>query len=249
MINTCKQRLKEGKVALGVQASLGAPFSAELLAHQGYDWVLVDNQHGSWDRQSSSLAFMACRAGGATPITRVPQNDFYAIGRLLDEGPLGIIVPMVENQEEAEKVAFAAHYPPVGGRSIGITGAMAWGPDYLDWINDELLVMIQIESRGAVERAEEIMAVDGIDGCWLGPADLAASLGHERNTPQHDQAVMRMIEACKKCGKASGIAAGTVEQALKWAKAGCTFLTLGTDARYVVAGAKADIEALEELRG
>ena len=248
MVNTCKQRLKGGKVALGTQAALGAPFSAELLALQGYDWVLIDNQHGSWDRQSSSLAFMACRAGGATPFARVPQNDFYAIGRLLDEGALGIIVPMVENQEDAERAAFAARFPPVGGRSIGMAGAMAYGPDYMDWINDELLVMIQIESRGAVEQAEEIMAVDGIDGCWLGPNDLAASLGHERNTPAHDEAVMKMIAACQKYGKAPGIAAGTVEQTLNWAKAGCTFLATGGDARHIVAGAKAEIEALQELR-
>ena len=245
--NTAKQKMREGKVALGAGCGLGAPFVAELLALQGFDWILIDNQHGTWDRHSSSLAFMGVRAGGSIPITRVPENDYYAIGRLLDEGALGVIVPMVENQEDAEKVAFASLYPPDGGRSVGTAGASAYGADYMAKYNDEAFVAIQIESRGAVERAEEIMAVDGIDGCWLGPGDLANSLGFERNTPEHDEAVMRMIEACKKYGKAPGIAAGSVEQTEKWAAAGCTFINVRGDKGYVMAGAAADLSALKAL--
>ena len=245
--NTAKQKMREGKVALGAGCGLGVPFVAELLALQGFDWIMIDNQHGTWDRQSSSLAFMGVRAGGSIPITRVPENDYYAIGRLLDEGALGVIVPMVENQEDAEKVAFASRYPPDGGRSVGTAGASAYGADYMAKFNDEAFVAIQIESRGAVERAEEIMAVDGIDGCWLGPGDLANSLGFERNTPEHDEAVMRMIEACKKYGKAPGIAAGSVEQVEKWAAAGCTFIDVGGDNGYIMAGAAADLSALKSL--
>ena len=94
--NRAKQRITSGQVALGVSCGLGAPFLAEVLARAGFDWVMIDNQHGMWDRQSTSLAMMGVRAGGSTPMVRAPENDYYAIGRLLDEGALGVIVPMVE---------------------------------------------------------------------------------------------------------------------------------------------------------
>ncbi len=247
--NTAKHRMQQGKVALGVGAGLGAPFPAELLASIGFDWVLIDNQHGSWDRHLSMLAFMAVRAGGSIPFTRASENDYYAIGRLLDEGALGLIVPMVETAEEAEQVAFAARFPPAGGRSMGAGGASVYGSDYGTRFNDEVFVAIQLESRDAIARADDIMAVDGIDGCWLGPADLANSLGHPRDSTEHDEAVHRMIEACLKHGKAPGIAAGDVEQVEKWAAAGCTFLSAGSDKGYIMLGGMAEMNALAHLRG
>ena len=246
--NTAKQRMQQGKVALGASCALGAPFTAEMLAGMGWDWVMIDNQHGSWERYSSMLAFMAIRAGGSIPMARAPENDYYAIGRLLDEGALGVIVPMVETPDEAERVAFASRYPPVGGRSVGAAGASAYGPDYGDRFNDEVFVAIQLESRGSIELADEIMAVEGIDGCWLGPADLANSLGHPRHSSEHDEAVLKMIEACKKHGKAPGIAAGDVEQVEKWADAGCTFLSAGSDKGYISLGGQAELSALSRFR-
>ena len=210
--------------------------------------MLIDNQHGMWDRLSSALAFMGVRAGGSVPITRAPENDYYAIGRLLDEGALGLIVPMVENREEAERVAFAARYPPVGGRSDGVSGAGVYGPSYRQEANDQLLVAIQLESPGAIANADEIMSVEGIDACWLGPADLANSLGHARNTPEHDAAVNEMTAACKRHGKAAGIAGGSVEQVEKWVAAGCTFISAGSDKTYVGNGAAGEFNALASLR-
>ena len=175
LTNRAKQRLESGKVALGVNCGMGAPFLAEVLARAGFDWVMVDNQHGMWDRQSSSLAMMGVRAGGSTPVVRAPENDYYAIGRLLDEGALGVIVPMVDNREEAERVVQACRYPPIGSRSDGVSGASVYGPSYRERANDEILVAIQLESREAIENADAIMSVEGIDACWLGPADLANS--------------------------------------------------------------------------
>ncbi|HCU72740.1 MAG: hypothetical protein CL790_07560 [Chloroflexi bacterium] len=247
--NTAKQRMQDGKVALGAVTGLGAPFTAELLARMGFDWVLIDNQHGSWDRYSSMLGFMAVRAGGSIPIVRVPENDYYAIGRLLDEGALGVIVPMVDNPDEAERVAFASRYPPAGGRSVGAGGASAYEPGYGERFNDEVFVAIQLESRESIERADDIMAVDGIDGCWLGPADLANSLGHPRHSAEHDEAVLQMVEACQKHGKAAGLAAGDVEQVTKWADAGCTFLSAGSDKGYIMSGGMAELDALSRFRG
>ena len=246
--NTAKQRMQQGKVALGAACGLGVPFSAGMLAQMGFDWVLIDNQHGTWDRYTSMLAFMAVRAGGSIPIARALTNDYSEIGRLLDEGSLGIIVPMVDTVEQAEQVAFASRFPPAGGRSSGAGGATMYGPDYMARYNDEAFVAIQLESKEAIENADDIMAVDGIDGCWLGPADLENSIGFARDSAEHDEAVMRMVEACKKHGKAPGIAAGNVEQVEKWAAAGCTFLSAGGDKGYISMGGTAEFEALKHLR-
>ena len=109
--NTAKQRMQQGKVALGVSCGLGVPFPAEMVAQMGFDWVMIDNQHGSWDRYSSMLAFMAVRAGGSIPMARALVNRYDEIGRLLDEGALGIIVPMVDTVEQAEAAAFACTLP------------------------------------------------------------------------------------------------------------------------------------------
>ena len=246
--NTVKQRIRDGKVSLGVSCGLGAPFIAEVLARAGFDWVPIDNQHGMWDRQSSALAFMGVRAGGSIPIARAPENDYYAIGRLLDEGALGLIVPLVENREEAERVAFAARYPPIGGRSDGVSGAGVYGPSYRREANDQLLVAIQLESETAIANADEIMSVEGIDACWLGPSDLANSLGHARNTPEHDSAVNEMIAACKRQGKAAGIMGGSIEQVEKWVAAGCTFISAASDKIYIGNGAATEFNALASLR-
>ena len=246
--NTAKQRMEQGKVALGAGCGLGVPFPAEMLASMGFDWVLIDNQHGSWDRYSSMLAFMAVRAGGSIPVARALVNRYDEIGRLLDEGALGIIVPMVDTVEQAEAAAFASRFPPAGGRSNGAGGASVYGPDYIESFNDQAFVAIQLESKEAIENADDIMAVDGIDGCWLGPADLANSIGFVRDSAEHDEAVMRMIEACQKHGKAPGIAAGSVEQVEKWAAAGCTFISAGSDKGYIALGGMAEFEALKHLR-
>ena len=248
MTNKVKQMLNRGQVALGGGAGLGSAVTPELIGMAGFDWVLTDNQHGSWDRYSSSLAFMSTRAGGAIPITRVQENDHYAIGRLLDEGALGIIVPMVNTRKDAEAAAFACRYPPLGGRSVGTAGAQAYGADYMEKANDEILCIIQLETKVSIQNAEAIMSVDGVDGCWLGPGDLALSLGHERNTPQHDAAVNKMIAACKKYGKAAGIAAGSVEQAKKWIDAGCTFISMGSDRGWIIGSARAEVEAMRYAR-
>ena len=241
--NTVKQKLLRGELGLGVECALGLPLLAEVLARQGFDWVHVDGQHGSWHRQTFAQAFTAVRAGGATPIARAPHNDYYAIGQLLDEGALGIIVPLVHTAEEAERAQHACRLPPQGGRSMGFLGAAALGSDYLDRINDEVLLAVQIESAAGVENAEAIMAVEGIDACWIGPWDLSKSIGHLPNTPQHDEAVRHVFQACKQHGKAPGISAGYVEYARKWIDEGGLFVSVGRDLAYVTQGSAAEARA------
>ena len=181
-VNKAKQRMLEGKPAIGAEVGLGSPLSAELISPLGFDYVLVDNQHGAWADQSSMHAFRSISLGTAVPMARVRRNDFGLIGRLLDMGCMGIVVPMVNNAEEAEAAVFATRYPPLGGRSIGPFGTGFLGDDYDDWANDQIFLAVQIETDEGARNAEEIMAVEGIDGCWIGPGDLSRYMRLDLNT-------------------------------------------------------------------
>ncbi len=237
-INAAKGRMLAGQPALGAAAALGSPLAAELLSLAGFDFVMVDLQHGEWDEARSTAAFHQICLGPATPMARVRQNDFYAIGQLLDRGALGIVVPMVNSAEEAAQAARAMRYPPRGGRSMGPFGASFHGPDYLRRANEELFLAVQIESAQAVERAEAILAVEGVDGCWIGPGDLAASMGIDPDTPEgaraREKAILCVLDACRKTGKIPGIAAGT--DGRHWLELGFLFVTVAADSAYILSG-------------
>ncbi|HEY62946.1 MAG TPA: 2-dehydro-3-deoxyglucarate aldolase [Caldilineae bacterium] len=248
-INTAKRRMLEGKPVIGAPISLGAPIVGELLSQAGFDFVLVDNQHGLWDDNGTMLAFRSICLGPAVPMARVRQNDFYAIGRLLDRGALGIVVPMVNSVEEAKAAAYAVRYPPRGGRSIGPTGAGFLGEDYVRRIDDEVFLAVQIESIQAVERAEEILAVEGVDGCWIGPADLSNSMGVDQSTSEGaaavESAIMRVLEACRKVGKIPGIAAG--RDAARWIERGFLFVTITSEIDLMMTEARRMLQELGHL--
>ena len=247
-INMAKRRMCEGQLALGASVGLGAPLAAEVFSQAGFDYVMVDNQHGVWDDNSAMYAFRSICLGSAVPMTRVQKNDYYAIGRLLDRGALGIIVPMVNSAEEAEAAAYAMRYPPRGGRSWGPTGARFHDPDYGGWIDDEVFLAVQIETKRAAGCAEEILAVDGVDGCWIGPNDLARSMGVDLDTPEgakaHEKAILGILEACRKTGKIPGIAAG--DDARRWIDKGFLFVTACIDTGLLTSGAR---ETLRKLLG
>ena len=239
-INTAKRRMLEGKPALGGDVMLGSHLAAEMLSREGFDYVLVDNQHGFWDDENSALAFRSICLGSAVPMARVRQNESWAIGRLLDMGALGIVVPMVNTAEEARAAATAARYPPRGERSWGPVGAEFHGEGYGSWIDDEVLLAVQIETEQAVNCAEEILAVDGVDACWVGPSDLAKSMGVDPSTPEgaeaRDAAILSVLEACRKTGKIPGIAA--IGEAKRWIEHGFLFVTAGYDAWFMLNGAQ-----------
>lgn len=250
-INKAKRRMLEGKPAIGAQVWLGSPLAAEILSLSGFDYVQVDNQHGLWDKNSIMAAFRSICLGSAVPIARVEQNDFYAIGSLLDRGALGIVVPMVETVEQAEAAAFAVRYPRRGHRSYGPFGAQFHGSDYEKWIDEEVFLAIQIESKLAIENVEEIMTVDGIDGCWIGPFDLAKSMGVDLNTKKgqqaREEAILKVLAACRKTNKIPGISAGggtgpsRIEQ-------GFLFVAVGGDREFMIKGAQDTLQELKHLR-
>ncbi len=245
-INTAKARMLEGRPAVGATLGLGSPLAAEVLSCTGFDFILVDNQHGSWDVTSTMLVFRNICLGSAVPMARVSKNDFFAIGGLLDRGALGIVVPMVNSVEEARAAAFAVRYPPRGGRSSGAFLAGLHGSDYERWIDDEVFLAVQIETEQALNCAEEILAVDGVDGCWIGPMDLSKSMGIDPNTDKGanalDAATLRVLEACQKTNKIPGIWAG--EDAQRQIERGFLFVTAGGDAEFILSGAS---EALRKL--
>lgn len=248
-INTAKETMLAGKPAFGFGLGIGSPQIAELLSHSGVDYLLLDRQHGSWGDDATIAGLRAMAAGSAVPMARVARNDYTLIGRLLDEGVLGIVVPMVDTPAQAQAVADACRFPPVGRRSWGWARAMAYGPEYPEWINDQLFVAVQLESAEAVENAEAIMATPGIDGCWVGPADLSLSLGfHPREMDQreeHARALETVVQACRNTGKIPGIAGRGVDDALRRVEQGFLFITASSDAGILLSGAAA---ALERLR-
>jgi 4-hydroxy-2-oxoheptanedioate aldolase len=209
-LNAAKRRMREGKPAIGGVCFAGSPLIAQRVALAGCDFVLIDNQHGVWDKDRCMAALHGAWLGNAIPMARVEQNDFYAIGSLLDQGALGIVVPMVNTRQDAEAATFATYYPPKGGRSLGAMGAAFYGLSDPQLVNEEIFLAVQIETALGVENAEEILSVDGIDGCWIGPADLARSLGVDLSTPQgrklHEENIHKVLAACRTTEKIAGIA-------------------------------------------
>jgi 4-hydroxy-2-oxoheptanedioate aldolase len=240
-INTAKQLMLQGKPAFGFGLGLGSPRATEALAHSGVDFLLIDTQHGSFGPDSATECLAAAAAGAAIPMARVLRNDYSLIGRLLDEGALGIVVPMVHTAEDARAAADACRFPPAGTRSWGWGRAMNYGSDYSDAINDQLFVAVQIESAEAVENAEAIMAVPGVDGCWVGPSDLALSYGvHPRDGAKDERVIRaldRVLDACRRTGKIPGIACGDAEEARQRADQGFQYVTAGSDIGFLLGGA------------
>lgn len=246
-VNSAKLKMDAGEAVFGISLNLGSPIAAELLSSSGVDFLMVDNQHGSFGQESTILTLMAIN-GAATPMARAAHNDYTLIGRLLDEGALGIVVPLIDTAEQARRVADACRFPPYGKRSYGWGRAGHYGSDYTTWIDEQLFVAVQIESMAAVENAEAIMATPGIDGCWIGPADLALSLGFHPNDPAAvepgERAVERVLQACNNTGKIAGYATWSAADAVARAAQGYRFLTAGIDVVLLESGAVATMKQI-----
>jgi 4-hydroxy-2-oxoheptanedioate aldolase len=248
-VNSAKETMLAGNPAFGFSIALGSALSAEAMSDSGCDFILLDRQHGSWGDDSTIAALIAMRAGKATPMARVLENEFALIGRLLDEGMMGIVVPMVNTAADAKRAADACRFPPIGQRSWGWGRARNYGADYSDWIDDQLFVAVQIETAEAVKNAEAILATPGVDGCWVGPSDLCLSLGYHPSTmderDEHKRALESVLKACENTGKIPGIAGRSVGDAVNRAEAGFQFVTAGSDLGFMLAAAG---DALKTLR-
>lgn len=228
--NRLLEKLRAGKPAYGIWLCVGSPLLAEEAAHMGFDWVLVDAQHGYWGYEAMISAFQAIGQTETELVARAVYNDPAQIGAILDAGAMSVIVPMVNSREEAQRAAAAMRYPPEGTRSAGGSRLMLYGSDYFEKANSEIMVAVMIETREAAERADDILSVPGIDCCMIGSGDLAISMGmFGRETEEHERVMQRVLEAGKRHGVAMGFPAGTVEEALKRADQGFQLVTCGSD--------------------
>ncbi|NCF33755.1 MAG: 2,4-dihydroxyhept-2-ene-1,7-dioic acid aldolase [Proteobacteria bacterium] len=234
---------------VGCWLSLANAYSAEAMAHLGFDWVCVDLQHGLIDYTDLTKMLPAISTSNATPIVRVPWNEPYEIMKVLDAGAYGVIVPMINNREEAEQAVMSCRYPPDGFRSFGpIRGALYGGRGYAVEANNQIACIAMIETAEGREKAEEIITTPGLDGVYIGPADLALSMGlpamGDQPQPEHLEEVKRLIGLCKKHDVAVGIHTGGIEYTQKYWALGCNFVTLGSDAGHIAKNAAKELAAV-----
>ena len=227
-----------------------SPFAAEVMAHAGYDSLTIDLQHGASDFAGALGMMQAISTTGAVPFVRVPWNDPGLIMRLMDAGAYGVICPMINTREEAEKFVGACRYPPEGYRSFGPFRASLYaGADYAEGANETVVTMAMIETAEAVENLDDIMGVPGLDAVFVGPADLGQSLGEgpgmDRTEPAVVGAIDRILVAAKEHGLAAGIFTGSTEYASRMVEQGFRFVTVLSDARLLASAAAQTVGAMK----
>lgn len=243
-INAFKKALKEGRNQIGLWSSLCSPMGADAIADSGFDWILLDTEHSPNEPPDLIAAMRALRGGTATPIVRPAWNDPVLFKRILDLGAQTLLVPFVQNAEEARKAVAATRYPPQGIRGVATTApASRFGrvKDYLKKANEQICVLVQVETLDAVKRLPEIAAVDGVDGVFIGPSDLAASMGHlgDFAHPDVQSVISGAILAIRAAGKAGGYLTGNEDEARKRLAEGFQFVAVGSDTGLLARGADA----------
>lgn len=256
-MNTDKLKTKwaAGEATINGWCSIGSPFSAEIMADQGYDSVSVDLQHGPLDYSHALPMLQAMRASGTVPMVRVPWLEPGIIMKAMDGGAYGVICPMVNSAEEAAELVSYMRYPPLGQRSFGPTRvSVASGPGYFDSANAGLLAFAMIETADGMANLDAIAATPGLDGLYVGPADLTLGITQGRLPPGFDREEGEMIDALKtiaatarKAGKVAALHCGTPEYAARAAGWGFNMLTVSSDVRLMAAGASANIKTFRAL--
>ena len=250
--NELKKAIADGKNVLNAWLAIANPFSAEMMAHQGFDSVTIDLQHGPVDFQAAVGMLAAISTTPAVPMARVPWNEPILAAKLLDAGAYGIICPMINSKAEAEALVAACRYPPRGQRSFGPNRAVLYGgADYWQHANDEILILAMVETREAVKNLDEIVSVDGLDGVYVGPSDLSLSMGKPPPTldPQDPEVLAAIKAICvgtRKRGKIAGVHTDGAKTAIRRFGEGFQLCTLLSDARLMANAAAA---AVREARG
>lgn len=250
-INTFKQRLQSGKPLLGVWHSLASPVAAEALSLVGYDWMLFDTEHSPVEVATLQPLLQAAATGTAAHVARPAWNDKVLIKKMLDIGVQTLLIPFVQNAEEATAAVTASRYPPHGIRGVaGATRASRYGQaaGYLGSANDQICLLAQIETSEALSQLEDIAATDGIDGIFIGPSDLSASMGHLGN-PGAEPVQTAIKDAAQRIiasGKAPGILATNPADARRYLSWGYRFVACGVDVGLLMAAAKEQLAASQD---
>ena len=239
---------QRGEQTIGLWLSLANTYSAEAMSKLGFDWVCIDMQHGLIDYTDLVNMLPAISNSDATPLVRVPWNEPYEIMKALDAGAYGVIIPMVNNRKEAEQAVMACRYPPLGNRSFGpIRGALYGGRGYALEANDQIACIAMIETAEGIANADEIMSTSGLNGIYIGPADLALSMGlpamGDQPQDEHLVVVKELLEKCRAHKIAAGIHTSSLEYAQKYLALGFNFVTLGSDSGHMAKNAARELAA------
>jgi 4-hydroxy-2-oxoheptanedioate aldolase len=253
--NKLKALWAEGRPTINGWCSIGNPFTAEIMAAQGFDSITIDMQHGALDYGHLLPMFQAMRASGATLMARVPWLEPGIIMKALDAGAYGIICPMVNTADEAARLVSYLRYPPLGNRSFGPTrAAFAAGANYASEANDNILAFAMIETAEGMVNLDAIAATPGLDGLYVGPADLSLSMsggrltpGMDREEPEMTAALQLIVAACKTNGIRAALHCGTPDYAARAIGWGYDMTTVGGDARFLAAAAGAAVANFRKL--
>jgi 4-hydroxy-2-oxoheptanedioate aldolase len=241
--NAFKHALKAGRAQIGLWSSLSSNYSVEVTAGAGFDWLLLDMEHSPNDLESLLAQLQAAAPYPTHPVVRVPWNDMVTMKRVLDVGAQSLLVPYVSTADEARAAVAHTRYPPAGVRGVaGTTRATRFGRirDYARRAHEELCLLVQVETQAALDSIEAICAVDGVDGVFIGPADLHASLGHtgEIANPKVKPLIDDAIRRIRKSGKAPGILTPNEDDARHWLECGALFVAVGADVGILARGAE-----------
>ncbi len=248
MRNPLKEKLEKGEVAIGTFVSTGHPDVTERLSMLGFDWLLLDAEHGPLGFETMQMMMQSMRGDSCVPIVRVQWNDPVVIKRALDIGAYGVLIPWINNKEEAEAAVSACKYPPQGIRGCGPRrAALVGGRDYISTANDAILVAVQIETATAIKNIDDILAVDGVDTVYIGPTDLSMSMfgvPAKWDDPRYLEAFDTVLEAAKKAEKPAGMF--TTSRNIEWAiEKGFKFNSVDSDDGFLMQGA---ISALQKVK-
>jgi 4-hydroxy-2-oxoheptanedioate aldolase len=256
--NHVRRRLAAGEPSVGTWLSLPSPEAAEYVSRLGFDWLVVDAEHNPVDIRTLAQMFAAMANSASAPMVRIPWNTPENFKRVLDAGAWGVVVPMVNSREEAERAVQACRYHPLGSRSVGGgRHALSWGtdaPSYYANANDEVLLVLQIEHIDGVNNADEILSVPGVDACFIGPNDLAASMGLglgvplESDHPELSAAIAHIREACVRNGVAPGVHCSHADGVNQRIGEGFRFCAMASELRYMLTGLSADLGRLNWSR-
>tara|TARA_Y100001970_G_scaffold292032_1_gene431613 strand:- start:5544 stop:6332 length:789 start_codon:yes stop_codon:yes gene_type:complete len=252
--NKLKKIFADGKAVINGWLQIPNSFSAEIMAHQGWDSLTIDMQHGVVDYPNALQMLQAISTTDVVPMARVNWNEPGQIMKILDAGSYGVICPMVSNRKEAESFVKACMYPPNGFRSFGpIRGLLYGGSDYGKHSNNEILKFAMIETKEALENLDDIMSTTGLDGIYIGPADLSLAIGEEPSfdKPEGDKVydtIMKILEHSKKNNLIAGIHNMKAIYADKMIKKGFQLVTVGSDQRFMSGGAKDSVSKFKNIK-
>ena len=252
MKNPLKEMLLNGKIAVGTLIHIGHPEITEMLSNVGYDWLFIDAEHGPFNIETLQTMLQAMSGTKTVPIIRVPWNEPGLIKRALDIGAYGIVIPLVSSKQDAENFVKAMKYPPVGIRGVMPRRASRYmldAKEYYSSADNELLTIVQIETKEGVDNISEILSVKGIDAYCCGPTDLSAAVGHigQPNHPKVEEAIAKVLAAGKKANKIGAVFAPSIDVAQKRIEQGFQLILQGSDWRFMMGAAQESLNRIRDI--